>query len=100
VSGGTGAPRVRRTDNVSRTDELCDGSACADVATTHGTVKLFRQREQFGFIENPNGSQDIFFHIRDVHGQIAPNPGDSVTFQQIDGERGPAARHVTIEDAD
>lgn len=100
VAGASGAPRVRRTDNVMRAEELCDGTSCGDLAMTHGVVKLFRQREQFGFIENPNGSQDIFFHIRDVHGQLAPSPGDAVTFHQIDGERGPAARHVTIDDAD
>lgn len=98
VVSGTGAARVRRTDTGPRTDETCDGTACAELPKTHGVVKLFRQREQFGFIENPNGSQDIFFHIRDVHGQEAPSQGDAVEFHQIEGERGPAARHVTIEE--
>ena len=100
VVSGTATTRVRRTDNVARTEETCDGTSCTELATTHGVVKLFRQREQFGFIENPNGSQDIFFHIRDIHGQVVPSPGDAVLFQQIDGDRGPAARHVTIEDED
>jgi cold shock CspA family protein len=99
VTGG-GGRQSRKSDAPStpRTEELCDGSECAELQTTHGVVKLFRTREQFGFIETPNGDQDVFFHIRDVHDAVAPSIGDSVQFQQIDGDRGPAARHVTVEE--
>jgi cold shock CspA family protein len=95
-----GGRATRRTDGPAtpRTEELCDGSECGELQTTHGVVKLFRTREQFGFIETPNGDQDVFFHIRDVHDAVVPSVGDAVQFQQIEGDRGPAARHVTVEE--
>jgi cold shock CspA family protein/single-stranded DNA-binding protein len=97
VVSGSGRPQRPAGRFEARTDEVCDGIACADNQTAHGVVKLFRTREQFGFIEVPNTEQDVFFHIRDIHEGIQPEHGDEVRFELIQGDRGPAARHVTIE---
>ena len=62
-----------------------------------GTVKWFSDKKGYGFIEQENGS-DVFIHHSAVNavGFKALNEGDRVTFEVVQGEKGPAAENVTV----
>jgi cold shock CspA family protein len=63
-----------------------------------GVVKLFRPREQFGFIEVAGVEGEVFFHVNDVVEGPTPDRGDTVELKVIQGDRGPAARQVKMLD--
>lgn len=64
-----------------------------------GTVVKFDRDRGFGFIRRPNRAADIFAHIIDVEGHSALTPGENVTFDLVETERGPRATHVVADRA-
>ena len=60
-----------------------------------GTVKWFNDAKGFGFIEQ-DGGQDVFFHHTAIQaeGFKSLDEGARVTFDVVDGAKGPAAANV------
>ncbi|MBU0483730.1 MAG: cold-shock protein [Proteobacteria bacterium] len=60
-----------------------------------GKVKWFNEAKGFGFIEH-EGGDDVFVHFSAIQGDgfKTLNEGDSVTFEIVDGPKGPAAANV------
>lgn len=61
-----------------------------------GTIKTKNERK-FGFISREGGEKDVFFHHSALNGITFDEikEGDVVTFEVVDGEKGPAATNVT-----
>jgi len=60
-----------------------------------GTVKWFNESKGFGFIEQENGP-DVFVHFSAISGDgfRTLNDGDRVSFDVVDGQKGPQAANV------
>jgi len=60
-----------------------------------GKVKWFNPRKGYGFIEGSDG-RDIFVHYSTIRseGFRTLAEGDAVTFDVVDGEKGPRAENV------
>jgi CspA family cold shock protein len=60
-----------------------------------GTVKFFRDKLGWGFIENKAGA-DIFVHYKDIvgDGHRTLAKGEKVQFEMIDGPKGAKAVNV------
>jgi CspA family cold shock protein len=60
-----------------------------------GKVKWFNPRKGYGFIATPDG-RDIFVHYSNIGGEgfKTLDEGDAVTFDVIEGEKGPRATNV------
>ncbi len=66
-----------------------------------GTVKWFNPRKGYGFIA-ANDGRDIFVHYANISGQggyKTLNEGDVVTFDVVEGEKGPRAENVVQKTA-
>lgn len=61
-----------------------------------GTIKTKTDRG-FGFISREGETKDLFFHSKDLVGVTfdALQVGDVVTFEVVNGEKGPSAKKVT-----
>lgn len=61
-----------------------------------GTVRWFNAEKGFGFIER-EGGDDVFVHFSDImeDGYRTLEKGESVSFEVVDGDRGPKATNVT-----
>ena len=61
----------------------------------NGTIKTLTDRG-FGFISREGESKDLFFHSKELKGVTYDElkVGDTVTFDVINGEKGPAATNV------
>ena len=62
-----------------------------------GTVKFFNSKKGFGFITPDDGQKDVFFHAKDLNGVEFNDlrEGDAVTFEIVEGPKGPAAGNVS-----
>ena len=61
----------------------------------NGTVKWFNESKGFGFITQDDGT-DVFAHYSAIAGEGFKTlaEGDSVTFDVVDGEKGPKAENI------
>ena len=62
----------------------------------NGIVKWFNDSKGFGFIEQENG-KDVFVHHSAINstGFKSLSEGDRVTFDVVQGPKGPAASNVS-----
>jgi CspA family cold shock protein len=67
---------------------------------SEGTVKWFNQRKGYGFISTTDG-RDIFVHYSNISGEgfKTLGEGDVVTFDVVEGEKGPRAENVVQKSA-
>ena len=67
---------------------------------SEGTVKWFNPRKGYGFIATEDG-RDIFVHYASISGQgyKTLNEGDAVSFDIVEGEKGPRAENVASKSA-
>ena len=68
----------------------------------NGTIKTLVTDRKFGFITREgqaDGVKDLFFHSEDLSGVTFEElkEGDKVTFDEVAGEKGPAAKNVKRE---
>ncbi len=63
----------------------------------NGTVKWFNEKKGYGFIEQEDGP-DVFVHQSEIKGTgfRTLTEGDRVSFDIVQGEKGPAAANVTV----
>lgn len=61
-----------------------------------GTIKTLTDKG-FGFISREGEAKDLFFHSKELSGVTYDElqVGDEVTFEVIQGEKGPAAVNVS-----
>lgn len=61
-----------------------------------GTVKWFNESKGFGFITKDDGG-DVFVHYADIAGNGFKSlaEGQAVSFEVVDGPKGPKAVNVT-----
>lgn len=62
-----------------------------------GTVKT-KTEKGFGFISREGETKDLFFHSTDLSGVTFDELqiGANVTFDVVDGEKGPSAKNVKL----
>ena len=63
---------------------------------SEGKVKWFNESKGFGFIEKNDGSGDVFVHYSAIQagGFKTLAEGQSVSFDVVRGNKGPAAENV------
>ena len=61
-----------------------------------GTVKWFNDTKGFGFITPDDGGRDCFVHHSAIQGSGYKTlaEGERVSFDAVDGQKGPAAENV------
>ncbi len=62
-----------------------------------GTIKTVTDKG-FGFISREGQAKDLFFHSNDLQGVAFDElkVGDAVTFEVVDGQKGPSAKNVKL----
>ncbi|MHC4212227.1 MAG: cold-shock protein [Planctomycetota bacterium] len=65
-----------------------------------GTVKWFNQRKGYGFLCAADG-RDIFVHYSNISGEGFKTlaEGDPISFDIVEGEKGPRAKNVIPKSA-
>ena len=64
-----------------------------------GKVKFYNQAKGFGFITAEDGT-DYFMHRTALKEGFVPGENDAVTFDLVEGEKGPKAGNVAPEGAE
>jgi cold shock protein len=61
-----------------------------------GTVKWFSDSKGFGFITPEDGTKDVFAHHTEIQmdGYKSLKEGQSVEFEPLEGQKGPAASKI------
>ena len=61
-----------------------------------GTIKTLLSEKGYGFISREGEEKDLFFHSKELQGVSFDElkVGDKVTFEVVQGEKGPAATNV------
>lgn len=61
-----------------------------------GIIKTLTEKG-FGFISREGETKDLFFHSNDLSGVSFAElkVGDAVSFEIVDGQKGPSAKNVT-----
>jgi CspA family cold shock protein len=61
-----------------------------------GVVKWFNEAKGFGFIQPDDGSRDVFVHFSAIQtsGFRKLDEGQKVSFEVVDGAKGPNAQNV------
>lgn len=61
-----------------------------------GKVKWFNDSKGYGFIERPDGEDDVFVHFSAIQmdGFKTLSEGQEVEFELVTGDRGPQAANV------
>ena len=64
-----------------------------------GKVKWFNNSKGFGFISKSDGSGDVFIHYSAIKGDgfKTLTEGQDVTFDEVNGEKGPKAENVVLK---
>ncbi len=65
-----------------------------------GTVAKFNAKRGFGFIHSDQLDDEIFVHITKVDGRRALRPGQDVTFDVEETDKGLAAVNVVVQGAE
>ena len=60
-----------------------------------GKVKFFNETKGFGFIKENGTEKEYFVHVTGIVDKIREN--DEVTFEVIDGKKGPTATNVKLK---
>ncbi len=62
-----------------------------------GTIKTILREKGFGFISREGEAKDLFFHSKELKGVTFDElkEGDTVSFEIVDGPKGPAATGVS-----
>jgi|TARA_Y100000590_G_scaffold379527_1_gene447200 CspA family cold shock protein len=65
-----------------------------------GTIGRYFDQKGFGFIKPDAGEKDLFVHITEVktEGVSSLTEGQRVTYEEIEGQKGPKAVNVEIVD--
>ena len=61
-----------------------------------GTVKFFNEGKGFGFVAGEDG-KEYFVHQTGLNDGVRLNEGDAVTFDVVEGDRGPKAENVSLD---
>jgi len=83
----------RKGPTYNRAAKPCNEQGVVTMA--EGTVKWFNDAKGFGFIEQ-DGGKDVFVHHTAIQseGFKTLQEGERVTFDVVDGAKGPAAENV------
>jgi len=58
-----------------------------------GTVKFFNRMNHYGFIDGDDG-KSYFVHQSGLKEGVSINEGDKVSFEAVEGDKGPKAEKV------
>ena len=65
-----------------------------EAKTVRGKVKFYSEQRRFGFIQQDDKGEDLFFHYSEVEGSENLQQDDRVEFEVAEGEKGPKAVKV------
>jgi CspA family cold shock protein len=95
IDSSTATPTLPRSGfRATTSSERSSGTSVEET----GTVNWFNVDKGFGFIARDSGGKDVFVHISALErsGLTALNEGERVTFDVVDGRKGPEASRVRL----